>query len=192
MFSSFMTLFALLLLATSCDEQEEVSEYDNWQARNVAYVDSIANLANAGTDGWVKYQSYTLGDNLGMDADNSFYIYVKKLEVGTGEASPSDGDRVRGHFCGSLITGEVFDKSYSGSELNEKTDVPALMKTISTVAGFATALERMVEGDRWKVVIPSYIGYWTNSNASIPAYSTLIFDLKLARLYKDGENTNWH
>ncbi len=187
-----MTLFALLFLTASCDEQEEMGEYDNWLERNVVYVDSIANLANAGTDNWTKYQSYTLGDNLGMDADNSFYIYVKKLETGTGEKNPCDGDTVRVHYSGSLITGEVFDKSYSGSVLNEKTDVPALMRTIGTVAGFATALENMVEGDRWLVVIPSYLGYGGNSTASIPAYSTLVFDLKLARLYEDGENTGWH
>ncbi len=198
-FFPLIALFALLSV-TSCDEKEEVGEYDDWQNRNTEFVDSIATLANAGTDGWSKLQSITLSDNLGTDADNKYYIYVQKLENGAGTYNPHDADSVRVHYCGRLIptstypAGEVFDKSYSGAVLNEATDVPALLRTIGTVPGFATALENMVEGDRWKVVIPSYLGYGSSGNSSIPAYSTLVFDMKLARIYPfgSGENTSWH
>ncbi len=203
--SSFFTLFVLLLLVTSCEENEEAGEYDNWQGLNVAYVDSIANLANNAIDGWSKIKSYTLRDDLGDNAGNKCYIYVKKLENGEGEYKPQDEDSVRVHYCGRLILtekqkneglteGTVFDKSYSGATLNEEIDVPALMRTIGTVPGFATALESMVQGDRWTVVIPSYLGYGSNSNSSIPANSTLIFDLKLARIYryKIDTDTSWH
>jgi FKBP-type peptidyl-prolyl cis-trans isomerase len=52
----------------------------------------------------------------------------------------------------------------------------------------------MVEGDRWKVVMPQYLGYKDNATGDIPAYSTLIFDIKLARVYRNGDNSNtsWH
>ena len=48
-------LFSILLLAlafTACSETEETGKYDNWQARNEAFIDSIANAhANTATRG---------------------------------------------------------------------------------------------------------------------------------------------
>jgi FKBP-type peptidyl-prolyl cis-trans isomerase FklB len=52
-----------------------------------------------------------------------------------------------------------FGKSYSSSTLNETTDVPTLMAVNQNITGFATALMHMVEGDRWKIYIPYYLGY---------------------------------
>lgn len=189
-----------LFFATSCEESEEVSEYDNWQPRNEHYLDSIASLARGGTDGWSQIKAYTMSDDLGEDGNKSQYIYVKKLEFGTGTYHPEDGDTVRVHYSGRLIPsasypqGYVFDKSYATNTLNETTDVPTLLPVSGTVVGFATALMHMVEGDRWQIVIPQYLGYKKNSTGGIPAYSTLIFDIKLARVYRNGEdnNTDWH
>ena len=75
----------LTLFLSSCSEKDEVSEYENWQARNQHYVDSIASLANAGTDGWTKMLVYYLVDSKeNPDKDNNHYVYIKKLENGTG------------------------------------------------------------------------------------------------------------
>ena len=141
-----------------------------------------------------------MGDNIGENASKSYYIYVKKLELGAGSYRPQDGDTVRAHYQGRLIPtdshpqGKVFDKSYAASSLNEATDVPTLFAVEETVVGFSTALMNMVEGDRWEVVIPQYLGYKDNASSEIPAYSTLIFDIKLARVYRNGDNNNtsWH
>ena len=59
-------LFSLVLLAlafTACSETEETGKYDNWQARNEAFIDSIANAhANTATRGQlaVSYTHLTL------------------------------------------------------------------------------------------------------------------------------------
>ena len=190
-----------LLFLSSCSEKDEVSEYENWQARNQHYVDSIASLANAGTDGWTKMLVYYLVDSKeNPDKDNNHYVYIKKLENGTGTQSPEFKDSVRVHYIGRLIPssshpqGYVFGKSYSTYTFNEDTDVPALMNTGGSV--IATPLMHMVEGDRWKVVVPYFIGYGTDdySLAGIPGYSSLTFDVKLARIYKYriDTDTTWH
>ena len=48
-------LFSLVLLAlafTACSETEETGKYDNWRARNEAFIDSIVNAyANTATRG---------------------------------------------------------------------------------------------------------------------------------------------
>ena len=68
-----LSLFTLLL--ASCSEKDEVNEYDNWQTRNQQYVDSIANLANAGRDGWTKIIAYNLITREERpDLNNNFYI----------------------------------------------------------------------------------------------------------------------
>jgi FKBP-type peptidyl-prolyl cis-trans isomerase FklB len=193
-----------LLFLSSCSEKDEVSEYENWQARNQHYVDSIASLANAGTDGWTKMLVYYLVDSKeNPDKDNNHYVYIKKLENGTGTQSPEFKDSVRVHYIGRLIPssshpqGYVFGKSYSTYTFNEETDVPKLMPVASNmITGFTTALMNMVEGDRWKVVIPYYLGYnpKVNPSSKVPDYSTLIFDIKLARIYKYhiDTDTTWH
>ena len=192
------------LFLASCSENNEVGEYDNWLARNQHYVDSIAALANDGKDGWTKIIAYNLMTREERpDLTNNHYIYVQKLENGTGERHPEQNDSVRVHYMGRLIPsasyaqGNVFDKSYSTYAFNEETDVPKLMPAANNmITGFATAVMSMVEGDRWKVVIPYYLGYNPNVNPStiVPDYSALIFDIKLVRIYryKIDTDTTWH
>lgn len=198
-----LSLFATLFCFCSCSEIEEAGEYDNWEERNQHFVDSIASLANANKDGWTKIVAYNLNDSVeAIKHDNNHYVYVKKIENGTGETTPMYNDSVRVHYQGRLIPssthpiGYVFDKSYASSTLYEPTDVPAIMGVKSTVVGFSTALQHMVEGDSWRIVIPYYLGYGEagDSRASIPGYSTLIFDIKMARIYryKIDTNTSWH
>lgn len=181
------------LLGTSCSEKSEASEYDNWQSRNAAYIDSVATAARLNADGsWTMYRAFNLGDSLYMNGDNNHYVYVQKLEHGTGTYSPQYNDSIRVHYSGRLIpsstypTGYNFGKSYTDDVLDLQTDVPSLMCVNQNVIGFATAVMNMVEGDRWRIVVPYYLGYGkTNyTSANIPGYSTLIFDVRLARIYR--------
>ena len=199
-FVSFLIAAAMLsfpMLLSSCKEQEDVGEWDNWQTRNEHYLDSIASVAK-NSSSWTILKAFNLGDDFGMDKDNKYYVYVQKLENGTGTYKPMYNDSIRVHYSGRLIpsasypAGYNFGKSYSTSTLNPETDVPALMGVNQNVIGLATAMMNMVEGDRWKIVIPSYIGYGSgdNSTVSIPAGSPLIFDVKLAKIYKYGIDTD--
>jgi FKBP-type peptidyl-prolyl cis-trans isomerase FklB len=52
------------------------------------------------------------------------------------------------------------------------------------VTGFGTALMRMHRGDRWRVYIPYQLAYGSSARSSIPAYSTLIFDLQLEDFWR--------
>ena len=189
-------------MAVSCSEQEDEGEYDHWRERNVAYIDSVARVARANADGsWTMYKAFDMGDSLDLNGANNYYIYVQKLEAGSGTYQPLYNDSVRVHYSGRLIptvtypSGYNFGKSYSGDVLNEAIDVPSLMGVKGNVTGFATALMHMKKGDRWRIVIPYYLGYGTggNSSGTIPGYSTLIFEVQLARIYRYGidSDTGW-
>lgn len=199
LFTFLFSLFSFI----SCSETEVAGEYDNWQAINDAYIDSIADVARNCTDGsWTMYKTFNIGDNTGLDGENKLYIYVQKLVDGDGTYSPQYNDSVRVHYSGRLLPsasyplGYQFGKSYNGSTLNTETDVPSLLAVSENVPGFATALMYMVEGDHWRVTIPYYLAYGDDENSSgtIPAYSTLIFDVILAKVYKYqvDTNTSWY
>lgn len=194
-----LVLLCLVCLLSSCQEKEEEGEYDNWQTRNEAYVDSIARVARANADGrWTVLKVFTRGDSLDDSGENRYYVYVHKLADGTGTQSPLYNDSVRVHYSGRLVPstsypqGYNFGKSYNGLELNEATDVPTLLAVNQNVTGFATALMNMVVGDDWLVVVPWQLGYGSSANTtgSIPAYSTLIFEMRLARIYRYGIDTD--
>lgn len=196
---SIFPLLASLFILCACSENDEVNEFDNWQAQNQHYVDSIAQLADAGKDGWTKVLAFTLvSKEPRADFNNNQYIYIQKLENGTGTYHPQYNDSIRVHYMGRLIPsssysqGYIFGKSYSTYAFNEKVDVPTLMAVKQNVTGFATATMHMVEGDHWKLVIPYKLGYGDTeyTSAKIPGYSTLIFDVKLARVYKYRVDTN--
>lgn len=185
----------------SCSEQDGENEYDNWKLRSEHYIDSIAKLANSGIDGWTKMVAFNYVDSIERANNNSMhFIYIQKLEKGEGTSYPLYKDSVRVHYLGRLIPsasyaqGYVFGKTYNTYTLNEQTDVPTLLGVNGNVPGFTTALLNMVEGDRWKIVIPAEIGYNAEEKTGIPSYSTLIFDIKLARIYKYKIDTNtaWH
>ena len=197
-------LFALsfvfaLIGFSSCSENKEENEYENWQAKNDHFIDSICSEARLGRDGWTMIRAYNLSDSIVQNDKNSYYIYVQKLVEGDGVGHPEFRDSVRVHYSGHLLpsrsyaSGYLFEKSYSSTELNETTDVPKLFGVNGLIVGFSTAVMHMVEGDRWKVVIPYYLGYGSSASGKIPGYSTLIYEMELAKIYKYqvDKNTAW-
>ena len=186
----------------SCKESEAAGEYDNWQERNQAYVDSVASLARQGIGGWTRILAYTYQQEYAdATGDNNVYVYMQRTERGEGTFSPVFTDSVRVHYRGRLIPsasypeGYVFGQSYTTDTINAATAVPTIFSLSENVVGFCTALQEMVEGDVVHLVIPYSLGYGknTNSTSNIPAYSTLIFDAKLIKIYryKIDNNTGW-
>lgn len=199
---SLFGLLALLLTFASCKEQEDAGAFDNWQQRNDLFIDSIAQVCRTNADGrWAAYRAFNLGISSTEDSNTQHYVYVHRLTDGDGDYNPLYTDSVRVHYSGRLIPnstysqGYIFNKSYYGTVLDETIDVPALMGVSGTISGFSTALMHMVQGDTWRIYVPYYLGYGATeqSSAKIPAYSTLIFDIKLARIYryKIDTNTGW-
>lgn len=183
-------LFALPMTIASCEETDgELDPYANWEERNQAYIDSIAAVAQANPNEWKMIHSYKFQPvdfgSFGSSLNVNDYVYCKILQSGEG-ATPMFTDSVAVNYKGQLIplnNGKtiVFDKSYQG-ELNPSVAKPAVFHTGSVVVGWTSALMEMKEGDRWQLYIPNELGYGASSQSSIPAYSTLIFDLHLVKV----------
>lgn len=178
-----LPLLALVCLA-SCEETEEVGEFDNWEARNAQFVDSIAKVARANADGtWKCILDVRLNPDTVWSVND--YVYCQVIEEGAGTSHPVYTDSVRVNYRGRLMPsypsypeGYQFDSSFQG-ELNPAFNVPATFLLSSTVPGFYTAVQQMTDGDLWKVYIPNKLGYGASGSTGVPAYSTLVFDINL-------------
>lgn len=102
-------------------------------------------------------------------------VIMKQLEIGYGEKCPTPGGIVYVHYTGRLIDGTVFDST-------EGDQLPALFMIRDLIMGWQIALTRMHEGDRYEVTIPAKWAYGPKKMEGIPAWSTLIFDIKLVKI----------
>lgn len=192
-------------LYTSCTENDDtVEEYANWQSKNETYWDNLYTTTQqkikGGDTSWkiilnytFQNQKQTTGSALTYRPEN--YIIAHVEQAGTGTTSPLYSDSVSMHYMGRLIpsttytSGLIFDKSWSSNQFNAATSRPvhsyigltydAEGKPTSLVDGFTTALMSMHRGDHWTVYIPYQLGYGEKNSGVVPAYSTLIFDLRL-------------
>jgi len=181
----FVMTMGLCGLSSCSEETAEDNEFENWTARNDAFLAGVAN-DSLQKSGWKRIQKYSLGDSIKSDNPRD-YVYVKVVEQGKGEGCPSFTDSVRVAYQGRLIPtvsypqGMFFDKGTStGGVFSLATASTTRMKVSGVVDGFATALQQMHIGDYWRVYIPSDLGYGdSGSGTAVPGGSVLIFDLIL-------------
>lgn len=99
------------------------------------------------------------------------------LQEGTG-ASPGPADRVTTHYHGTLIDGTVFDSSYERGQ-------PATFPVNGVISGWTEALQRMQEGAKWRLFLPSHLAYGTQgAGEDIGPNATLVFDVELISVNK--------
>jgi FKBP-type peptidyl-prolyl cis-trans isomerase FklB len=99
------------------------------------------------------------------------------LKEGTG-TSPGPSDRVTTHYHGTLIDGTVFDSSYERGQ-------PATFPVNGVISGWTEALQRMQEGAKWRLFLPSHLAYGAQgAGEDIGPNSTLIFDVELISVNK--------
>ena len=89
---------------------------------------------------------------------------------------PTKEDTVVVHYVGTLIDGKEFDNSIKRGE-------PAQFPLGGVIKGWTEILQLMTVGSKWKVYIPSELGYGERgAGGSIPPYSTLIFEIDLKEI----------
>jgi FKBP-type peptidyl-prolyl cis-trans isomerase FklB len=102
------------------------------------------------------------------------YIVLKE---GTGP-KPVAADKVKCHYEGTLINGTVFDSSIKRGE-------PIEFAVLGVIPGWTEALQLMTVGSKWRLFIPSDLGYGDQgSGPVIKPGDTLIFDLELLDIVK--------
>ena len=96
---------------------------------------------------------------------------------GTG-AKPTATDRVKVHYTGRSLDGNVFDSSV-------ERGTPAEFGVGEVIKGWTEALQLMPVGSKWKLYIPAELAYGDRgAGQDIKPGSTLVFDVELLDIVK--------
>jgi FKBP-type peptidyl-prolyl cis-trans isomerase FklB len=98
------------------------------------------------------------------------------LKEGTGP-KPLSTDKVKCNYKGTLLDGTVFDAS-------DNHGGPIEFPVNGVIRGWTEALQLMPVGSKWKLYVPSDLGYGDQGNAAIPPGATLIFEVELVEITK--------
>ncbi|HRZ17522.1 MAG TPA: FKBP-type peptidyl-prolyl cis-trans isomerase [Candidatus Hydrogenedentes bacterium] len=101
-------------------------------------------------------------------------LQYEVLTEGTGPM-PKATDTVSVHYKGTLLDGKVFDSSYERGE-------PASFKVKGLILGWVEALQLMKVGSKYKLYIPSELGYGERGVGEIPPNATLVFEMELLEI----------
>ena len=108
----------------------------------------------------------------GIQVSASGLMYLI-LQDGTG-AYATATDSVQVDYIGKLTNGKEFDSSEAGK--------PVTFSLKSIIPGFTEGLQKVKEGGKIRLFIPSALAYGEAEQGPIPAYSTLIFDITLVKV----------
>ena len=148
-------MLAMTLMEEIKNERFE-QQYGAVKAQGEAFLDSIAQ-----TEGVVKTESG---------------LCYKVITAGKG-AIPTNTDKVKVHYRGTLIDGTEFDSSYSRNE-------PTTFRANQVIAGWTEALTMRPVGSKWMLYIPQELAYGSRDMGTIKPFSTLVFEVELLEIEK--------
>jgi K(+)-stimulated pyrophosphate-energized sodium pump len=109
----------------------------------------------------------------GVQVSESGLMYVVTQE-GTGAYATAQ-DSVQVEYVGKLMNGQTFDASDAGK--------PVTFNLGGLIPGFTEGLQKVKEGGKIRLFIPSSLAYRDMDQGPIPPYSTLMFDITLVKVY---------
>eukprot|EP00747_Dinoflagellata_sp_TGD_P169630 gnl/TRDRNA2_/TRDRNA2_199090_c0_seq1.p1 gnl/TRDRNA2_/TRDRNA2_199090_c0~~gnl/TRDRNA2_/TRDRNA2_199090_c0_seq1.p1 ORF type:complete len:164 (+),score=24.24 gnl/TRDRNA2_/TRDRNA2_199090_c0_seq1:67-558(+) len=110
---------------------------------------------------------------LGPEAPGMLY---KVLRKGTGNAHPRVSTPCLCHYQGTLINGKKFDSSYDRGQ-------PTTFAPSQVIKGWTVAMQKMVEGDKWEMYIPSKLAYGAEGHPPvIPRNAVLVFTMEIVKI----------
>lgn len=115
-------------------------------------------------------------------ASPSGKVQIEELQPGTGDAV-KNGDSVTVHYTGTLTDGTQFDSSY------DREPFTFTVGSGSVIQGWDEGIIGMKVGEKRKLTIPPDLGYGSVQQGSIPANSTLLFEIELISIDTAKENS---
>lgn len=103
-------------------------------------------------------------------------LQYEVISMGTG-AKPAATDKVKVHYHGTFIDGEVFDSSVERGE-------PIEFGLNQVIKGWTEGVQLMPVGSKFRFYIPYNLAYGEQGRGGIPPYATLIFDIELFDIVK--------
>ncbi len=108
--------------------------------------------------------------------ENKDQLKIEDIKVGTGDEAVS-GKKVTVNYVGTLTNGVKFDSS-----IDRNQSFTFNLGAGEVIQGWDKGLVGMKVGGKRKLTIPPSLGYGSRDMGSIPANSTLIFEVELLKV----------
>lgn len=166
---------ALGKLENSMSEQEKNTVMQEWQMEMEAKKQKIAmeQSSKQRKEGETFLQNNRKNENVVETPSGLQYTVITE---GRGE-KPKASDKVRVHYHGTLLNGSVFDSSVQRGE-------SIVFPLNQVIAGWTEGVQLMTVGSKYRFFIPADLAYGNQPVGSIPAGSTLIFEVELLGIEK--------
>ncbi len=99
-------------------------------------------------------------------------LQYQVIKAGTSDVKPAITSTVKVHYHGTLVDGTVFDSSVDRGE-------PITYKVNGFVKGWQEALQLMTVGSKWRLYVPSDLGYGDMGSGKVGPGAVMIFDMEL-------------
>ena len=110
----------------------------------------------------------TLVDVIMTDSGMQYQI----MEAGVGKLHPKASSKVKVHYHGTLLNGDVFDSSVDRGQ-------PIEFALNQVITGWTEGLQLMVVGQKNRLFIPADLAYGKRAAGAIEPGSLLIFEVEL-------------
>ena len=112
----------------------------------------------------------------GVVARDSGLLYKVLVDGPAGGKTPQASTPTECNYRGTTIDGAEFDSSY-------KRGQPATFAPNQVIKGWTEAMQLMVEGDKWEMVIPGALAYGKRGRPpKIPKNAVLVFVMEIVKI----------
>ena len=112
----------------------------------------------------------------GVVARDSGLLYKVLIDGPAGGKTPQASTPTECNYRGTTIDGAEFDSSY-------KRGQPATFAPNQVIKGWTEAMQLMVEGDKWEMVIPGALAYGKRGRPpKIPKNAVLVFVMEIVKI----------
>ena len=123
---------------------------------------------------------YIASNNITVTPESSG-IYIIPMEKGKGRC-PVKGEKVELDFSATLLNGQSV-----GSTFDSPEKFSFILGEGFTIQGWEEIVPKMHLGERVTAIIPFDMAYGEHSLGSIPAYSNLVYEIKLLKITTEKE-----
>lgn len=143
----------------------------------MVFTQEMQKVQMAKAEGSIKEGAKFLEDNKAKPGVITTASGLQYIVITEGKGpKPKATDKVSVHYTGTLIDGKEFDSSV-------KRGTPAEFPVNGVIPGWSEALQLMNVGSKYKLFIPSSIGYGASgAGQAIPPNATLIFEVELLKI----------